>query len=173
MSVALTGFMGAGKSTTGRRLAKLLGLRFVDVDAEIELRFGPIAKIFEREGEGGFRVIESALISELSSGEPFVAALGGGAVLDAANRLELRRHAYVVHLSISPRTAHRRVAHRQHRPLLGVKPDLDTISALLTQRAPAYADCDLSIRVDRRSPAQAARIIARWYRDQSLEASRT
>jgi shikimate kinase len=65
------------------------------------------------------------------------------------------------------------VAHRQHRPLLGIQPDLDTIGALLAQRAQAYADCDLSIRVDRRSPAQAATIIARWYRDQNLEAARS
>ena len=162
--------MGAGKSTTGKRLAKVLGLRFVDVDAEIERRHGSIAEIFEREGEHAFRAIEAAIIRELGEGEPCVAALGGGAVLDPANRAALRRHSYVVHLSISAPAAHRRVAHRAHRPMLGAKPDLAKVTALLAERAPAYADCDLSISVDRRSAAQTAGIIARWYHDKELEA---
>jgi shikimate kinase len=171
MNVVLTGFMGAGKSTTGKRLAKLLGMRFVDVDAEIERRHGSIAEIFAREGEPSFRRIEAAVIRELAGGEPCVAALGGGAVLDAANRAELRRHAYVVHLRISPRAAHRRVAHRQHRPLLGPKPDLATVTALIAERTAAYEDCDLSIAVDRRSATQTASIIARWYQDREPEAA--
>ena len=172
MNVVLTGFMGAGKSTTGKRLAKLLGVRFVDVDAEIERRHGPIADIFARQGEPSFREIEADVIRELGSGAPCVAALGGGAVLDPANRAELRRHSYVVNLRISPRAAHRRVAHRIHRPLLGTKPDLATVTALLGERAEAYADCDLSIAVDRRSATQTASIIARWYHDQEPETAK-
>ncbi len=172
MNVVLTGFMGAGKSTTGRRLAKLLGVRFVDVDAEIERLHGPIPLIFERDGEQAFRALESAIVRGLAHGEPCVAALGGGAVLEPANREALRGSSYIVHLAISARTAHRRVAHRAHRPLLGPKPDLARVSSLLSQRAAAYADCDLTIQVDRRSAVQTANIIARWFHDKELEQAR-
>lgn len=172
MNVVLTGFMGAGKTSTGKRLAKLLGLAFVDTDAEIERRNGPIAEIFASEGEATFRRLESAVIAETGSGGPAVIAVGGGAVLDPNNRAALHRSSYIVHLAISARAAHRRVSRRRHRPLLGEIPDIETVSALLATRAKAYADCDLVIRVDRRSAREAAQIIARWYGDkQASEAT--
>ncbi len=167
MNVALTGFMGAGKTTTGRRLAKLLGLAFVDSDAELERLHGPISEIFNTRGEHEFRRLETNLIGRLSGAGPHIIAVGGGAVLDPANRQLLRRHGVIVHLAVSPTSAWRRVAHRKHRPLLGEHPDLAQVSALLASRAAAYADCDLTVRVDRRSPLGAARIIARWYEDQT------
>ena len=163
MNVALTGFMGAGKTTTGRRLARLLGLAFVDTDAEIERRHGSIPDIFLARGEPEFRRLESTVLAELSRGGPHVIAVGGGAVLDAANRRRLRRGGVIVHLAVSPQSAWRRVAHRRHRPLLGDRPDLERITALMQAREQAYADCDLAIRVDHRSPLGAARVIARWY----------
>ncbi len=166
MNVVLTGFMGAGKTSTGKRLAKLLGVPFVDTDAEIERRHGPIAELFASEGEAAFRCLESAFIIETSGGGPAVIAVGGGAVLDPRNRAILRRSSYIVHLAISARAAHRRVSRRQHRPLLGASPDIETVTALLAARQQAYADCDLAIRVDRRSARETAEIIARWYGDQ-------
>ncbi len=166
MNLALTGFMGAGKTTTGRRLARLLGITFIDTDAEIERRHGPIGDIFKVQGEPDFRKIEAALIAELSRAGPHVMAVGGGAVLDARNRHALRRGGLIVHLAISPQSAWRRVSHRRHRPLLGEQPGLVTVTALLEARATAYADCDLTIRVDHRTPLGAARIIARWYEDE-------
>ena len=166
MNVALTGFMGAGKTTTGRRLAKLLGLAFIDIDAEIERRHGPISDIFAQQGEPEFRKLEAALIAELSHAGPHVMAVGGGAVLDAQNRHRLRTRGVIVHLAVSPQSAWHRVSHRRHRPLLGEQPSLATVTALLEARARAYADCDLTIRVDHRTPLGAARIIARWYEDE-------
>lgn len=166
MNLVLTGFMGAGKTTTGKRLAKLLGVPFVDTDAEIERRHGPIGEIFASEGEAAFRRLESVVIAETSGLGSAVIAVGGGAVLDPKNRATMRRSSYIVHLSISARAAHRRVSRRRHRPLLGETPDLESVSALLAAREQAYADCDLAIRVDRRSAREAAQIIARWYGDQ-------
>lgn len=166
MNVALTGFMGAGKSTTGRRLARLLGVAFIDTDTEIERLHGPISDIFKLRGEPEFRKIEAILIAELSRAGPHVMAVGGGAVLDAHNRRELRQGGVIVHLAVTAQSAWRRVSHRRHRPLLGEQPSLATITALLDSRAAAYADCDLAIRVDHRTPLGTARIIARWYEDE-------
>ena len=166
MNVALTGFMGAGKTTTGRRLARLLDLDFIDTDAEIERRHGPISDIFKVHGEPEFRKIEAAVIAELSRSGPHVIAVGGGAVVDAQNRQELRQSGVIVHLSVSAQSAWHRVSHRRHRPLLGEQPSLATVTALLEARAAAYADCDLTVRVDHRTPLGTAKIIARWYDDE-------
>jgi shikimate kinase len=166
MTLALTGFMGAGKSTTGKRVARILRLPFVDTDVEIARRHGPIKTIFQSEGEDAFRRYEAAVIDELTAGgDSCVMAVGGGAVLEARNRAQLRRAGLVVHLAASPATILRRVAHRSHRPLLGARPDIAVIRRLLDTRAAAYADCDLSVRVDGRPPSELAEIIARWYTD--------
>ena len=169
MNVALTGFMGAGKSTVGRRLARILGLPFVDADAQIEREHGSIAEIFARDGEAQFRRLESSVLERLASAGPQVIAVGGGAVLDPRNRRLLRRNGVIVHLAISPQAAYRRVAHRSHRPMLGPRPDLATIEKLLAARRPAYSDNDLEVTVDGRSPSALAHVIARWYRRQVEE----
>jgi shikimate kinase len=163
VNVTITGFMGAGKSTAGRRLARLLRIPFVDSDVEIERAYGPIAAMFEREGEAVFRARESETIARLCGDGPQVLAVGGGAVLDPANRAAMRRNGCIVNLALRPETAYSRVAHRTHRPLLGPVPTLETIRALMAERAAAYADNDLSISVDTRSPSSIAHIIARWY----------
>lgn len=157
--------MGAGKTTTGRRLARILQLRFIDLDEEIARRHGPIPAIFETEGEAVFRRYESVVLGEISTQGPLVLAVGGGAVLNDENRKRMREHGVIVHLSVTPSTALRRVARRKHRPLLGDRPDLVRIQSLLAARADAYADNDLAIRVDTKSPLTTARFIARWYLD--------
>jgi shikimate kinase len=164
VNVSITGFMGAGKSTAGRRLARLLRIPFVDSDVEIERAYGPIAEIFDRDGEAVFRARESETLARLCAEGPHVLAVGGGAVLDPANRAVMRRNGCIVNLALKPETAYSRVAHRTHRPLLGPVPTLETIRALMAERAAAYADNDLSISVDTRSPSAIAHIIARWYR---------
>jgi len=156
--------MGAGKTTAGRRLARLLRIPFVDSDVEIERTYGPIAEIFERDGEAAFRARESETIARLCAGGPLVLAVGGGAILDPANRQVMRRNGCIVNLALKPETVHARVAHRTHRPLLGPVPTLETIRSLMAERAAAYADNDLSISVDSRSPSAVAHIIARWYK---------
>ncbi|MBC5806329.1 MAG: shikimate kinase [Candidatus Eremiobacter antarcticus] len=166
MTLALTGFMGTGKSTTGKRVARILRLPFLDTDDEVARRHGPIQTIFQTEGEPAFRLYEAAVIEELTADpKPCVLAVGGGAVLEARNRARLRGAGLVVHLAASPGTILRRVAHRSHRPLLGARPDIAVIAQLLEARAFAYADCDLSVPVDRKPPSAVAEIIARWYTD--------
>jgi shikimate kinase len=88
--IALTGFMGAGKTTLGRLLAAELGWDFRDLDAEIEQDAGmTVAAIFRAEGEAGFRAREVAMLARMLQGERRVLALGGGAVESAEVREEL------------------------------------------------------------------------------------
>lgn len=164
MHVALTGFMGAGKTTVGRRVARMLRMPFVDSDAEIVRAHGAIAQIFEREGEAQFRRYEREALERLLLREPLVIAVGGGAVIAPENRALLRQRGVIVHLAISAEGAHRRVAHRENRPLLGEKPDLESLRVLWRRRAPAYADSDFEVQTEGRAPDAIARAIARWYR---------
>jgi len=164
MHVALTGFMGAGKTTVGRRLARILRMPFADSDAEVMRVHGEIACIFEREGEAQFRRYESEALERLMRAKAGVIAVGGGAVLSPENRALLRRGGVIVHLEISADDAYKRVAHRKHRPLLGAAPDLNAVRALMRSRAAAYADNDFEVRAGGRPEAAVARTIARWYR---------
>jgi len=170
MQLWLTGFMGAGKTTAGRKVARILGYPFLDCDAELEREHGPIATIFKELGEKRFRELESATIASIAGASDAVVAAGGGAVVDPANRLTMRRSGVIVYLAITPAGALARVAHRDHRPILGPAPDLETISAVFAQRAAAYADHDLRVGVEGKAPAAIAHIIARWFRRRQADA---
>src|ERR1700680_2730598 len=102
MNLALTGFMGAGKTPIGRRLARILNMPFVDTDLEIGREHGAIATIFAREGEASFRKYETDVLTQLQTRAPCVVAVGGGAVIAPENRALLRKSGVIVHLAISP-----------------------------------------------------------------------
>jgi shikimate kinase len=144
--------MGVGKTTVGRKLAKVLDRPFVDVDEAIELRAGrTIATIFRTDGEPEFRRVERDVIAELHERDaPLVIAAGGGAVTVAENRAVLREHAFVVWLQASPRFLAARVD-PTHRPLLAGAPGevLERLEHLASERAPAYeAAADLTVDVE-------------------------
>ena len=118
-SIVLVGLMGAGKTSIGRRLAARLGLPFRDADAEIELAAGcTIPELFARYGERAFRDGERRVIRRLLSADPLVLAFGGGAFMDPATRAAVRDEAVSVWLRCPLPTLLRRVAGRDHRPLL-------------------------------------------------------
>ena len=96
MNILLIGFMGSGKSTIGRKLAKLLEYSFVDTDSEIEEDQGcSVDEIFKYGGEECFRKIETRLLEKLLNVENFVIATGGGIVIREQNqRLTCRRDPY-------------------------------------------------------------------------------
>ena len=109
--LALIGFMGAGKTTVGQEVARRTGRPFVDTDAEIEARHGPIAELFER-GEEEFRRLEAVVVEEiLGRAEPSVIALGGGAYEAARSE-----RALAVWLQVDVSTAWER-SRRSGRPL--------------------------------------------------------
>src|ERR671917_2066907 len=98
-SIVLVGLMGVGKSTVGRRLAKRLGLSFVDSDAAIEDASGySAAEVFERYGERDFRDGERRLVARLIEGDVRVIATGGGAYVDPSTRELLNDRAITIWL---------------------------------------------------------------------------
>lgn len=145
-TIVLVGAPGAGKSTVGSRLARALGVPFVDVDAEIEEREGvEISEIFLLQGEPAFRDIERRTTLELVT-RPGVVSLGGGAVMDPQTRAALR-DVTVVWLQVDASHASRRVGLGGNgRPLLagGVH---STMVKLMNQRIPLYDEV-ATLRVD-------------------------
>jgi shikimate kinase len=135
--VALGGFMGVGKTSVGLRLAQRLGLPFVDMDAELIERFGPIQDQFARDGEEAFRVRESALVGELCDGVLRVVATGGGVWSSAGNRARLHHAYWTVVMDAPVGELRRRLGSGEGRPLWA------DAEALLEQRRKAYRDAHL------------------------------
>jgi len=141
-NIYLVGLMGAGKTTIGRLLAKSLGLPFYDSDKAIEDVTGvDIATIFEFEGEDGFRIRENKMIKELTDIEGIVLATGGGVILDAGNREQLKEHGFVVYLECSVDRLVERTARTSQRPLLNIDEPRAKIEALINEREALYQEC--------------------------------
>jgi len=145
--IVLVGLMGAGKSTVGRRLAKRLGLPFVDSDVEIEEAAGrSTADLFDRFGEHDFRDGERRLVARLIDGTIRVIATGGGAFVDARTRQLLNDHAITVWLDAPIDILAERTGRRDTRPLLRRGNRAETLSRLSEQRQPLYAEAHIHIR---------------------------
>jgi shikimate kinase len=145
--IALIGMMGAGKSTVGRRLAKRLGLPFVDADEEIEAAAGlSVAEIFERYGEAHFRDGERRVLARLIGGPPRVIATGGGAFMDPGTRALMLDRCTAVWLDVDVEILAERVGRRDHRPLLKDQDPLTRLRDLAALRNPVYAEAHIAIR---------------------------
>lgn len=133
--------MGAGKTTIGRRLAQLMGLRFFDSDHEIECRTGvDIPYIFEKEGEAGFRRREREIIELLTQEAGIVLATGGGVVLDEANRRHLAARGLVVYLHTAVDQQLDRTRRSTKRPLLQTPNPQQRLEQLMAEREPLYRE---------------------------------
>lgn len=168
-NVVLVGFMGSGKTSTGRCLARSLGYRFADMDAILEEREGmPVVEVFRRKGETYFRGKESDLVSELAAGDRQVIATGGGAWMDEANRARLLRAGWCVWMKVSADQAWERVRpNLEERPLLAASADpLATLRRMLAAREPAYALAPAAVDTDGASPETVAdRLLERMNKD--------
>jgi shikimate kinase len=131
--VVLIGAPGAGKTRTGKRVARLLGVPFVDTDRRIVASHGPIATIFEQHGEPHFRALEREAVAAALR-EHAVVTLGGGAILDRHTRDDLEGKR-VVQLTADRDAVEQRIAGGK-RPLLAG--GVEAWSALVAQRQPIY-----------------------------------
>lgn len=162
--IFLTGFMGSGKSTLGRKTASALGYTFVDTDSEIEHDAGrSIPEIFASEGEAGFRARETALIAELARRHRIVVGTGGGMVVDAERRAALKALGVCVCLAASPDELARRLGPQaaERRPMLRGSDLRQRIAELLAERATAYADLHYTVDTTDESPEILTQRLAR------------
>jgi shikimate kinase len=147
-AIVLTGFMGTGKSEVGRRLATRLGRPFVDTDQLVEGRVGKsVSAIFADDGEAAFRALERDAVATATARGDTVIAVGGGAVLDAANLARLRQAGVVVCLTATPEAILRRVGDAAKRPLLAGDDPRVAIERLLAVRKSSY-DAAADVTVD-------------------------
>jgi len=165
-NIFLIGPMGAGKTTTGKELAKVLGMEFVDSDLEIEHRTGAtIPLIFELEGESGFRARECAVIDELTQRENIVLATGGGAIHNPENRNHLKQRGIVVYIRASIEHLYKRTAKDHHRPLLKTADPKTKLRELMETRAPLYESmANLTLDTDGHTPKWIVRKILEYVR---------
>lgn len=162
-NIVLVGFMGSGKTTVGREVARRLGWSFVDTDDEIVRQAGKsIAAIFADEGEEHFRCLENRVVRKLAAMKETVIATGGGVVKNADNLRLLAATGVLFWLQLEPEEIHRRISgQRIIRPLLEVPDPLGEIRSLLRERESYYAQADFTVNANGTVDAVACMIIAK------------
>lgn len=154
--VALTGFMGVGKSRIGRELARELMLHFIDLDRYIEREMGlSVADIFRHLGEATFRQLEAEAVNELTQKDFLVLSLGGGTFVNPENRQKLLQRGPVVALWASPTTIFERISRRPgQRPMLENPDPFKRIQQLMAEREAIYRQATIHVSTDNRPIAE-------------------
>lgn len=164
-TVVLCGFSGAGKSETGRILARRLGWGFVDTDDAVAEKLGmSIPDVFDLRGERRFREAEKEVIRLLPCDASLVVAVGGGAVVDPENLNRLTRRGLLVYLRVTPETARQRLQGSHRRPKLdppaddrhAPSVDVPAIAALMREREPFYRLADDTVDTEGKTSEEVA-----------------
>lgn len=165
LTLVLVGPMAAGKTSVGRRVARALGVSFIDTDKRIAAEHGPIPVIFEQHGERRFRELErDAVAAALAEGG--VISLGGGAVTDPKTRQLLTRHP-VVFLTVSEDAVAERLGGGGGRPLLTGDDPVERWKRIFAERRHLYQEVAAATFDTSRRPMQRiADEIASWRREQ-------
>ena len=161
----LVGFMGTGKSTVGRQVARQLGFRFLDSDHEIERAQGkPVSRIFAEDGEPRFRELERDFIERGHPVDRCVIACGGGLVVQPGMLELLRSRGVVICMHAPIETILRRTMHTHHRPLLQVDDREQRLRDLFAQREPIYRRTGTMVLTDSRPLREIASHVLRVYK---------
>lgn len=164
-NVILVGFMGAGKSTVGRLLARRLDLCFVETDDMITAREGqPIPRIFAERGEAYFRGLEAAVLDALADKQGHVVSTGGGFACRPGVMERLRTFGTVVWLAADFDTLYERASRLGGRPMLAGRSRED-VAALYEARKAFYSQAHLAVDVSRLGVDAAVSRILRYLRD--------
>lgn len=163
-NIVLIGFMGTGKTSVGKVIAKKLGFKFVDVDEVIERTTGmEISEIFSKFGEPRFRDIETEMIKLITQKTGQVIATGGGVVLKDENMERLKENGVIFCLQAPENVIFERVKHTKNRPLLQVENPEEKIKELLQKRMPLYKKADFCIGTEGLTPEEVAEKIIKEY----------
>lgn len=166
--VFFVGFMGAGKTSVARRLARTCGVASVDMDTYIERREGKKVKdIFAASGEEGFRAVETDVLRELAAAEnPMLVSCGGGVVVTPENHEVFREGGFVVYLEVTADEAASRISDTSTRPLFQ---NLEAARARCAERLPLYeAVADVTVSTAGRSVPAIARDVQRVLEKESI-----
>lgn len=159
-SIFLCGFMGCGKTTVGRLLAKRIGREFIDMDKYIEEKENmTISQIFEKHGEEYFRDIEHQVCVELSEKPNLIVATGGGALTYKRNVEAVRKNASVLFLSVPVEVISKRLENDTTRPLLQRADKEQAIRELYNKRLPLYTDAATIIVEASQNPKSVVNLI--------------
>lgn len=155
--IFLTGFMGSGKSTIGKKLATRLQVKFVDTDDRIEASYDvEIKKIFRDHGESRFREYEESILDEIIEKEkPAIISLGGGTLLSQKNLTKVLSTGVLIYIKSSPIEIWNRIKHSTRRPLLRKEGEewtremyLERIAQLMKEREQGYNQAHLLLDRD-------------------------
>ncbi len=149
-NIALIGFMGAGKTTIGKNLAKALDMKFIDLDEAIVRKEGcSISEIFQKKGEQYFRMLEREIVEQEAKDNNLVISTGGGTVVDNLNIKNLRESSFIVFLDCDINTIYERVKNKKNRPLLNSENMFETIKELYEKRVLLYKfSADFILKID-------------------------
>jgi shikimate kinase len=161
----LVGFMGTGKSTVGRQVARQLDFRFLDSDQEIERSQGKaVSRIFAEDGEARFRELERDFVERGHPVDRCVVACGGGLVVPAGMLELLRNRGVVICMHAPIETILKRTMHTNHRPLLQVDDREQRLRDLYAQREAIYRRTGTMVLTDRRPLREITGHVLRVYR---------
>lgn len=166
-NIVLIGFMGTGKSITGKLLASRLGYNFIDTDTEIERVYQQkIKDMFATEGEAVFRQRETATIKRLAQKNHQVISTGGGVATKEIDMNYLRQNAIIISLAALPETILKRTCNDK-RPLLAKKSNEDRLTRiieLMEKREAFYRQADLIVQTDDKTPLQNVEVIIKYIK---------
>jgi len=170
-NIFLTGFMGSGKTTIGKEVARHLGFEYLDIDEIIEQLTGKsIAEIFQQDGEQFFRMLEKQVLNDCIQKNNIVVSLGGGTLIDPHNVTAVKQNGILIHLSAEPEEIWERIETTNKRPLLQkldgtLVPDheaLEHIVKLLSIRQKGYNLADTAIPTDNKNQDEVLTIILNY-----------
>ncbi|MEZ5412685.1 MAG: shikimate kinase [Opitutaceae bacterium] len=170
VNLYLVGFMGTGKSTVGRGVARRIGFRLLDSDHEIERMQGrAIPEIFAQDGEPAFRVMERQFIETGHPAERTIVACGGGLVVQPGMLALLQSKGVVVCLHASLETVLERTQRHRNRPLLEVEDPMARIRQLYAQREAIYKRSGSLVLTDGRPLNDIVAHVTRVWRREAMD----
>jgi len=170
VNLYLVGFMGTGKSTVGRQVARQMDFEFVDSDHEIEkLQGRPVSQIFNEQGEAAFRAMEREFIASGHPAKRCVISCGGGLVVPPGMLELVRARGVVVCLHAPIETILQRTLHATHRPLLQVENPEQRLRDLYAQREALYRRTGTMVLTDKRPLREIVAHVLRIYRQEAAQ----
>jgi shikimate kinase len=170
INLYLVGFMGTGKSTVGRQVARQMEFEFVDSDHEIErLQGKPVSQIFAEQGEAAFRGMEREFIERGHPAKRCVVSCGGGLVVPSGMLELLRKRGVIICMHAPIETILQRTMHATHRPLLAVENPEQRLRELYAQREELYRRSGTMVLTDKRPLREIVAHVLRVYRQDAAQ----